>query len=141
MTDPRHETPPAIDGKRLSTGEYIPAGETDGTGETFSLPAIATAFGVDPSRVEAAFSGEFGLGADAAVTSTQAQDLAEVLLGDQPLAERQAALMRLGAFTPRTDHDTGLGEKDPAEESDRLVRPQMALDEERGGPDDRDSDS
>jgi hypothetical protein len=29
--------------------------------------------------------------------------------------------MRLGAYTPRPDHDTGLGEKDPADESDKLV--------------------
>jgi len=117
---------------RPSAGEYLPAGEAEGEHATFGCSDIAAAFGVDAARVEAAFSGEFGLPADAAVTSRQAQDLAEVLLGDQPLAGREAALMRLGAFTPRADHDIGLGEKDPAEESDRLVRPQMASDEERG---------
>jgi hypothetical protein len=44
-----------------------------------------------------------------------------VLLGDLPQDEHLAALMRLGAYTPRPDHDTGLGEKDPADESDKLV--------------------
>jgi hypothetical protein len=43
-----------------------------------------------------------------------------VIIGDLPLAEQEAALMKLGAFTPRTDHDWGLGESPPEEESDKL---------------------
>ena len=44
----------------------------------------------------------------------------------------RAALMQLGAFTPRTDHDWGSGETAPGEESDRLVRNSDRNDEERG---------
>lgn len=135
MTDSRPDSAnPARTDARTADGEYLPAGAGGPTGATFGRDAIAGAFAVDPSRVEAALAGEFGLEADAVVSSTQAQDLAEVLLGDQPLDVREAALMRLGAFTPRADHEIGLGEKDPADESDRLVRPQMASDEERGEP-------
>jgi hypothetical protein len=43
-----------------------------------------------------------------------------VILGDQPLAEQEAALMRAGAFTPRPDHGWGVGETPPGEESDKL---------------------
>jgi len=43
-----------------------------------------------------------------------------------PQDRQLAALMQLGAYTPRPDHDHGLGEKDPAEESDKLV----SIDEE-----------
>ena len=111
-------------------GEYTPAGEAVAPGQTFSVAEIAAAFGVSPVRVERAIAGEFG----AAVTldDRAVQHLAEVLLVDKPLAERQAALMELGAFTPRADHDTGLGEKDPTEESDRLVRNSDRGDGERG---------
>lgn len=130
MSDSRPDVPAVDD--RPSEGEYLPAGEGGDPDATFDRAAIASAFAVDPDRVEAALAGEFGLDPAAVVSSTQAQHLAEVILGDLPLAEQQAALMRLGAFTPRSDHDIGLGEKDPAEESDRLVWPQMASDEERG---------
>jgi hypothetical protein len=65
--------------------------------------------------------GEFGLATTAQVTSRQAQHLAEVILGDQPLAIREAGLMQLGAFTPRSDHDWGVGEAAPDEESDRVA--------------------
>jgi hypothetical protein len=65
-------------------------------------------------------TGEFGSD-DIRVDSKQAQHLAEVLLGDLPQDRQLAALMQLGAYTPRPDHDWGLGEKDPAEESDKLV--------------------
>jgi hypothetical protein len=82
--------------------------------------------------VEAAISGEFDLAPGAGVSSRQVQDLAEENLGDRPLADSLAAMMQLGAYTPRPDHDIGLGEKDPAEESDRLVRPLLASDGERG---------
>ncbi len=101
-------------------GEYRPAGESTEPGQTFSVAEIATAFDVSPVRVERAIAGEFG--AAATLDDRAVQHLAEALLVDKPLAERQAALMELGAFTPRSDHEIGLGEKDPAEESDRLVR-------------------
>jgi hypothetical protein len=55
-----------------------------------------------------------------------------VLLADQPLDAREAALMRLGAYTPRPDHEFGFGEKPPHTESDRLVRRGDEGDEERG---------
>ncbi len=111
-------------------GEYTPAGEAVEPGRTFSVAEIATAFDVTPVRVEQAIAGEFG----SAITldDRAVQHLAEALLVDKPLAEREAALMELGAFTPRADHDTGLGEKDPAEESDRLVRNADRGDGERG---------
>jgi hypothetical protein len=112
-------------------GEYLPAGESQGVGDAFAADAIANAFGVEADRVHAAIAGEFGLDAGAAVDSRQAQHLAEVLLTDQPLDAREAALMRLGAFTPRPDHDVGFGEKAPGEESDRLVRRGDRGDEER----------
>jgi hypothetical protein len=121
-------------GKGASTGseqgEYRPAGEDqDGT---FSADQVAAGFKVDVSRVHAALEGEFGKGPDAVVGSTEAQHLAEVILGDKPLAEREAALMELGAYTPRSDHDWGLGDKAPEDESDRLVRRGDQGDEERG---------
>ena len=56
--------------------------------------------------------------ANGRVNSQQAQQLAEVLLSEEPLDVREAALMKLGAFTPRPDHEWGAGEADPAEESD-----------------------
>jgi hypothetical protein len=113
-------------------GEYLPAGEAQGNGKTFEAGAIATAFDVDIARVEQGIAGEFGLGSDATVDSRAAQHLAEVILGDQVQDVRQAALMRLGAFTPRTDHDWGFGEKASGEESDRLVRNADTGDESRG---------
>ena len=101
-------------------GEYRPAGEAQGEDATFSADDVAGAFDVAIERVHRAFDGEFGLGSDARVDSKQAQGLAEVILGDQPLDIQQAALMKLGAFTPRTDHDWGAGETAPGEESDRI---------------------
>ena len=71
-------------------------------------------------RVQQAMAGEFALGPRDRVDSRQAQYLTEVILGDQPKAEREAALMRLGAFTPRPDHDWGIGEAAPGEESDKV---------------------
>ena len=113
-------------------GEYLPAGEQQGISEEFSAQEIAGAFGVTADRVIAALHGEFGLGPDASVNSRQAQQLAEVLIGDQPQDMQQAALMQLGAFTPRSDHDWGFGEKADGEESDRLVRNADDPDGERG---------
>jgi hypothetical protein len=112
-------------------GEYAPLGEESGVGATFSLDAVATAFDVAPERVHRAMTGEFG-DAETPVNSKQAQHLAEVLLGDQPQEQQMAALITLGAYTPRPDHADGLGEKNPAEESDRLVRNADDDDGERG---------
>lgn len=101
-------------------GEYVPAGEAQGAARTFSREELAAAFGVAADRVAAAMQGEFGLASDARVDSPQAQELAEALLVDEPLDVRQAALMTLGAFTPRSDHDWGVGEAAPEDESDKV---------------------
>ena len=113
-------------------GEYRPEGENQGIDATFTSEQVAEAFEVAPDRVLAAFQGEFDLGPNASVDSSQAQQLAEVILGDNPLDEREAALIRLGAYTPRADHDVGLGEKSPGDESDRLKRTANTADGERG---------
>jgi hypothetical protein len=97
-----------------------PAGEDQGAASRFSVDQIANAFGVDTQRVRRAIAGEFGESDDAQVDSHQVQHLAEVMLADQPLDRRQAALMTLGAFTPRSDADFGLGDARPGEESDLL---------------------
>jgi len=101
-------------------GEYAPAGEESGVGASFDLDQIASAFNVEPDRVHRAMTGEFGSD-EIRVDSKQAQHLAEVLLGDLPQDQQLAALITLGAYTPRPDHVEGLGEKDPADESDKLV--------------------
>jgi hypothetical protein len=98
---------------------YVEAGEGENRSARFSLDQIAAAFGVDAERVRRALEGEFSLGPDARVGAKQAQHLAEVLLGDMPLDRREAALMQLGAFTPRSDAAWGPGSGPPAEESDR----------------------
>jgi hypothetical protein len=111
---------PVIEAGMAAPGEYAPAGEAQGIAQTFSQGDIAAAFGVSPDRVAAAMQGELGLAPEARVDSMQAQDLAEALLVDEPLDARQAALMTLGAFTPRADHDWGVGETAPGEESDKV---------------------
>lgn len=105
-------------------GEYTPAGEDQGVHARFSARQVADAFGVELERVQRAFRGEFDLDPAGTVDSRQAQDLAEVILGDQPMDIREAGLMQLGAFTPRRDLDTGLGDL-----PDDMVRDQG--DEER----------
>ena len=109
-----------INAKLVAPGEYAPAGEAQGEDARFSAAQIASGFAVEVDRVHRAMSGEFGLGANGRVDSRQAQHLAEVILGDQTLAEQEAALMRVGAFTPRPDHEWGVGETPPGEESDKL---------------------
>lgn len=104
----------------VAPGEYAPAGEAQGIGETFGAGEVAEAFGVEIERVHNAMAGEFALGPEAKVDSRQAQHFAEVIVGDRPQAEQEAALMRLGAFTPRPDHDWGVGEAAPDEESDKV---------------------
>jgi hypothetical protein len=114
--DHGEETPLPAGMKR--PGEYGPAGEMQGVQASFLAEEVAAAFEVEIGRVHAAMRGEFALDAGGQVDSRQAQHLAEVLLADEPLDEREAALMKLGAFTPRPDHEWGAGEADPDEESD-----------------------
>ena len=101
--------------------ERVPAGETQGVTRRFFADQVAAAFDVSVDRVERAMAGEFEMDAGGTVDSKQAQHLAEVLLGDLPEGAMEAGLMRLGAFTPRTDDDWGLGDTAPGEESDRLA--------------------
>ena len=110
-----------IEAGPTAPGEYAPAGEAQGQGSSFAPGQIATALGVEAAVVHRAMATELGLGSADRVDSRQAQQLAELLLKQVPLAEREAALMRLGAFTPRVDHDWGIGEAAPGEESDRVV--------------------
>jgi hypothetical protein len=98
-----------------------PAGESSGQNRSFTAADLAAAFSVEVERIERAIRGEFGLEPDGAVTSHQAQHLAEVLLAERPLDEREAALMKLGAYTPRSDVEWGLGDTYDGEESDRLA--------------------
>jgi len=98
---------------------YVNAGEAPGTQTQFNADQIAAAFGVERDRVVRALHGEFGLGPDGPVDSKMAQQLAEVLLGDLPLDRREAALMQLGGYTPRSDATWGVGDGPPSEESDR----------------------
>ena len=121
-TQKNQEPEGRVDTGLTEPGEYRPAGEAQGQGSTFTAHQIAGAFDVSVERVHRALDGEFSLGADARVNSQQAQHLAEVILGDQPLDIQQAALMQLGAFTPRSDHEWGSGETAPGEES-YLLRP------------------
>src|SRR3712207_858768 len=102
-----------VDAGLVAPGEYAPAGEAQGEAARFSAEQIARGFEVEIDRVHRALSGEFGLGADGQVESRRAQHLSEVILGDKPLAEQEAALMRVGAFTPRPDHGWGIGETPP----------------------------
>jgi hypothetical protein len=101
--------------------EQVRAGEAQGTRRRFFADQVAAAFDVSLDRVERAMAGEFGLSGGDVVDSKQAQHLAEVLLGDLALGEREAGLMRLGAFTPRSDDAWGLGDTAAGEESDRLA--------------------
>jgi hypothetical protein len=111
---------PEIEAGMVEPGEYAPAGEAQGNATTFAAAQIASAFDVAIDRVHRAMAGEFGLGPEDQIDSRQAQHLAEVILDSLPLADREAALMRLGAFTPRADHVWGVGEAAPGEESDSV---------------------
>ncbi len=104
---------------RDSDESYIQAGEAPGRDARFSAEEIAVAFDVELDRVERALLGEFSLGSGDRVNSKMAQRLAEVLLADFPLDRQRAALMKLGAFTPRHDAVEGVGDGPPQEESDR----------------------
>lgn len=128
----QNDTTSSLEAGFTGPGEYAPAGENQGIDSTFTADQVAHAFDVDVERVYHAMKGEFDLDSDARVDSRQAQQLAEALLTDRSEDLRQAALMNLGAFTPRTDHDWGSGETAPGEESDRLERRGLESDEERG---------
>lgn len=102
-------------------GAYIPAGEDQGQNRTFAAEQVAEAFSVEVDRVRDAIQGEFGAEAGSEVTSKQAQHLAEVFMSDHPLEDQEAALMTLGAFTPRRDYMEATAEpKPPGEQSDKL---------------------
>ena len=112
-------------------GGYVPAGEAHAQGVRFTAHQVARAFGVAVDRVHRAMQGEFGRDASGHVDSKQVQHLAEVIIGDLPLDRQQAALMQLGAFTPRADQAWGMGETAPGEESDRLAASADVLEDER----------
>lgn len=117
-----------------STGAYVPAGEGQGQHATFGADQIAAAFGVAIDRVHRAFAGEYKLGPDGRVDSRRAQELSELIIGDEDQAAREAALMQLGAFTPRPDQTWGMGETAPGEESDRYAASADAPADERASP-------
>lgn len=125
MTDAR------IAAGTVAPGEYAPAGEAQGQNASFGADQIAAAFGVAIDRVHRAFAGEYDLGPDGRVDSRRAQELAELILGDEALDVREAALMQLGAFTPRADQNWGMGETAPGEESDRFAASADTLEDER----------
>lgn len=102
-------------------GEYTMAGEDQGIASEFTAQQVADGFGVDISRVHEAFKGEYDLGEDGQIDSKQAQRLAELFFADRPLDIQQAALMKLGAFTPRYDSsEPSVSEKAPGELSDKI---------------------
>jgi hypothetical protein len=110
---------------KTSVGEETPTGENQGQFRSFIADEVARAFGVALDRVHRAFEGEFQKGPDDTIDSKQAQHLAELILGDQPLDRQAAALMKLGAFTPRYDTlEPSVLEKRPGEQSDRLRGPE-----------------
>ena len=112
-TDDRdRETPGAGE---AGTGEYAPAGEAQGVGDTFSAEQLADAFRVRIGRVHDAMQGELGLGPGERITSRQAAELLEALMPEAPLDQREATLMELGAYTPRRDAERGIGEATPGE--------------------------
>lgn len=122
-SNPRHGEPDST-----RAGEYTPAGEDQGKYRKFTASEVAKAFDVEESRVVKAFEGEFGIGPDGRIDSRQAQELAEIFLGDLPLDGQQAALMTLGAFTPRSDDTEATATpKAPGEQSDKLRKSQESV--------------
>ena len=120
---------PSIHAGITAPGEYAPAGEAQGEQATFPADQVAAAFGVDIERIHRAMQGEFGLGPNDHINSKQAQPLVEVI-GDLPLDRQEAALMQLGAFTPRPDQVWGMGETAPGEESDRYAATADTIEDE-----------
>ncbi|CAA9583912.1 MAG: hypothetical protein AVDCRST_MAG19-4421 [uncultured Thermomicrobiales bacterium] len=127
-------TAPRIAAGKMAPGEYAPAGEAQGLDATFSADQVAAAFEVAIDRVHRALAGEYGLGPEGRIDSKRAQELAELILGDQALDIREAALMKLGAFTPRADQAWGMGETAPGEESDRFAASADVLEDEHASP-------
>lgn len=107
------------DPHRDQSNIYVEAGEERDETATFTVEQVAVAFDVEPVRVRRAVDGEFGPGAGDRVDARQARHLTEVILGDLPQDRRDAALMRLGVFTPRSDASDGIGQGAPDDESDR----------------------
>lgn len=120
ITNSRQPVATPLEAGQSETGEYIPAGEGQGVNSRFTADQVADAFGVAVDRVHNAFQGEYNLGPDGSVDSRQAQELAELIIGDLPLDRQEAALMKLGAFTPRRDEEWGRGQNNSDEESDKL---------------------
>ena len=96
-----------------------PKGEAHSPVVQFTAARVADAFDVEQERIERAMRGEFGLDADDTISSHQAQQLAEIVLAERPLGDREAALMRLGAYTPRSDVEWGLGDTYRGENGDQ----------------------
>ncbi len=110
----------SVEGGRVD--ERAVGRDAKGIDAVFSSDQVARAFEVEEERVHRAMQGEFGMATDGKMNSRQAQQLAEVMLADEPLDHQEAKLMTLGAYTPRFDDDWGLGDTAPGEESDRLSR-------------------
>jgi len=125
---------PTIKAGFVGPGEYAPAGELQGIDARFTVAQLAMAFGVAQDRVANALAGEFCLGANDTVDSRQAQRLSEVLMTDAPMDLREAALMTLGAYTPRADEDWGVGDVAPGEEGDRFAASPFKTPDELDSP-------
>ena len=125
---------PTIKAGFVGPGEYAPAGELQGIDARFTVGQVAMAFAVAQDRVVKAMAGEFGLGPKDTVDSRQAQRLSEVLLTDAPMDVREAALMTLGAYTPRADEDWGVGDVALGEEGDRFAASPFRTPDELDSP-------
>lgn len=111
--------------------EHDPPGEDQGEHSDFSADQVARAFDVGRERVVRAFDGEFRIDDSGLIDSRQAQHLADVLLADKTQEERDTALIKLGAFTPRRDTIApSVSEKAPGEIDDTRLAP----DSRRRGP-------
>lgn len=104
--------------------EHDPPGENQGINARFTVDDVARHFDVARERVVRAFAGEFHLDDTDTVNSTQAQHLSEVIIGNRTQEEREAALMKLGAYTPRRDTiEPSVWEKPSGEDDDTLLAP------------------
>ncbi|HEV2107420.1 MAG TPA: hypothetical protein VGR16_04090 [Thermomicrobiales bacterium] len=118
----------SVEGGRVN--ERAAGADAKGIDAVFSSDQVARAFDVEEDRVHRAMHGEFGMAADGTINSRQAQQIAEVMLADEPLDQQEAKLMKLGAYTPRFDDEWGLGDTAPGEESDRLSHSADKLEDE-----------
>ena len=85
--DDAHTREPEL--QNIAGSEHDPPGETGGVDALFSAEAVADAFEVDINRIYEALAGEFGFGPAGTIDSRQAQHLTDVVLGDQPQADRK----------------------------------------------------